>query len=177
MADEYAVPRRFVRHTADVPIEISAVEDAPRMMHGVNVSIGGLSFVSTENFPLGTVIHVRIPSVTPPFDARARVVWIMPEGDEYCVGVEFLDEADSFRVRMVEQVCAIDEFKRRLEQEEGRSVTRDEAAREWIRRYAGRFPGAEDQAPVTGGSARDAAGGSTRDAAADAGSRGSRQHD
>jgi hypothetical protein len=83
--------------------------------------------------------------VLPPFEARVRVVWTRPEAEGYCIGVQFMDEADAFRARMVEQVCSIERYRREVEAKEGRRLTRDEAAQEWIRRYAGRFPGSEQR--------------------------------
>jgi hypothetical protein len=41
---------------------------------------------------------------------------------------------------MVEQVCAIDRYRRQVLEQEGRTLSRDEAASEWITKYAGRFP-------------------------------------
>ncbi len=56
------------------------------------------------------------------------------------MGVQFLDASDAFRVRMVEQVCAIEEYRRQQVEEEGRELSREEAAREWIATYGSRFP-------------------------------------
>lgn len=133
--------REFLRHTADVPITVRAVPGTdPVVLNGVNVSYGGLAFVSDEELPLGTVIDVRIDEVAPPFEARAQVVWILPEGARFCIGVKFLDAAAAFRVRMVEQVCSIERYRREVRETEGRELTREAAATEWITRYAGRFP-------------------------------------
>jgi hypothetical protein len=133
--------RRFIRHTADVPIEVRAVVASPPRTHpGLNVSEGGLSFVSDDDIPLGSTIEIRIPAVHPPFEAHARVVWRKPEDARFCIGVEFLDAAMAFRARMVEQVCAIEEYRRQIFRDEGRRLTRDEAAREWIGRFAEQFP-------------------------------------
>ncbi|MHB1170205.1 MAG: PilZ domain-containing protein [Longimicrobiales bacterium] len=134
--------RRFIRHTADVPIEVSTVAGQPPHRHtGVNVSIGGLSFLSDEDLDVGTLVDIRIDSVQPPFSARARVVWARREGDACHVGVQFLDDNDAFRARMVEQVCAIEQYRKQLA-EQGRTLTREDAAREWIERYGNRFPAA-----------------------------------
>lgn len=136
--------RRFIRHTADVPIEVRTVSaTSPRPHTGRDVSEGGLSFRSDEALPVGSLIEIRIPTVDPPFVAQARVVWVRSEAGQHCIGAEFLDAAAAFRVRMVEQICAIEQFRGRLREEEGRELTREEAAREWIRRYAGRFPAGE----------------------------------
>jgi hypothetical protein len=150
MADDAAAPaerynprRTFIRHTAGVPLEVTCVPGSPAStLQSVNVSTGGLSFVSDEHHALGAIIQVRIPTVDPPFEARARVVWIKPEGDGYCVGVEFLDANDAFRSRMVEQVCAIEQYRGEVRENEGRELTPHEAAAEWIGRFAGRFPDA-----------------------------------
>jgi hypothetical protein len=150
MADDAAAPaerynprRTFIRHTAGVPLEVTCVPGSPAStLQSVNVSTGGLSFVSDEHHALGAIIQVRIPTVDPPFEARARVVWIKPEGDGYCVGVEFLDANDAFRSRMVEQVCAIEQYRGEVRENEGRELTPQDAAAEWIGRFAGRFPDA-----------------------------------
>jgi c-di-GMP-binding flagellar brake protein YcgR len=112
-----------------------------RSRPAINVSKGGLSFVSEEEIPVGSNIEIRIAAVDPPFEAKARVVWVKGEDEGYCIGVQFLDAADAFRSRMVEQVCAIERYRRQVEHEEGRVLTQAEAAEEWIARYAGRFPG------------------------------------
>jgi hypothetical protein len=134
-------PRRFIRHTADVPIEIRTLPGQhARRQPAINVSEGGLSFVSEDNIPVGSTIEIRIDAVDPPFEAQARVVWTKGEDDGHCIGVQFLDTADAFRSRMVEQVCAIDRYRREVEETEGRVMTQAEAASEWIAKYAGRFP-------------------------------------
>lgn len=133
--------REFLRHTAGVPIAVRAVAGrAPLSTEAVNVSVGGLAFVSDEALEPGTVIELRIDEVDPPFEAHAQVMWILPEGERFCVGVKFLDAADAFRVRMVEQVCSIERYRREVREAEGRELTREDAATEWIGRFAGRFP-------------------------------------
>lgn len=138
-------PRRFIRHTVDVPLEVWPDGDGPaRPQQGLNVSSGGLAFLFDVCPSDGDIVRIRIPTVDPPFEARARVVWCRAEGDRYLVGVEFLDQADAFRVRMVEQVCAIEQYREQVLQEEGRRLDPQEAAAEWIRKFAGRFPSGED---------------------------------
>lgn len=133
--------RQFIRHTAGVPIEVRPVTgDESRTLESVNVSEGGISFASDADYPLGSIIGIRIPEVDPPFEANARVVWTSPEDGRFCIGVHFLDVNDAFRARMVEQVCSIERYRREVEAREGRVLTAADAAAEWIGRYAGRFP-------------------------------------
>ena len=125
--------RRFIRHTADVPLEVRTVrEDGGETHHSVNVSFGGLAFESERPVPNGTTLEVRMDQVKPPFEAQARVVHCEPEGDHFCIGVQFLDASDAFRARMVEQVCSIDRYRRQVQEREGRTLTGQEAAQEWL---------------------------------------------
>jgi c-di-GMP-binding flagellar brake protein YcgR len=134
-------PRRFIRHTADVPIEVRAVPGAPPMEQvGVNVSEGGLAFLSDACLDPEQTIEVRISEVDPPFEAHAKVVWCREDPGGYLVGVQFLDANDAFRARMVEQVCTIEKYREQVREQEGRELDTQEAAAEWITKFAGRFP-------------------------------------
>jgi hypothetical protein len=133
--------REYVRHSVNVPLEVSTVPSSPRALRqGVNLSYGGLSFLMEECLDNGQIIHLHIPTIDPPFDANARVVWCRPEGDAWLVGVEFLDSTHAFQSRMVQQVCSIENYRKEVLQNEGRQLTTQEAAAEWIKKYAGRFP-------------------------------------
>ncbi len=134
--------RGFVRHTVEVPLEISTVEAAAARTasRGINVSHGGLAFLLDECIDIDRVVHLRIPTVRPAFEADARVVWCRPESGRYLVGVCFLDATHAFQSRMVEQVCAIEQYRAEIRAREGRILTTQEAAAEWIEKYARRFP-------------------------------------
>jgi hypothetical protein len=142
-------PRReFIRHTVDVPIEIDPVPgEAARVTQGLNVSFGGLAFAAEQCPEVGQILALRIPTVEPPFEANGRVAWCRPEGEAYLVGVEFLDASDAFRSRMVQQVCSIESYRKGVEEREGRTLSNQEAAAEWVRKYAGRFPDASPDGP------------------------------
>jgi hypothetical protein len=135
-------PRReFIRHTVDVPLEVESLSSSEAGSgHSVNVSSGGLAFVSARCPRVGDLIRLRIPTVTPMFEAAARVAWCRPEDGSYLVGVQFVDAAAAFRSRMVQQVCSIENYRKEAREREGRSLTTQEAAAEWIEKYAGRFP-------------------------------------
>lgn len=136
--------RRYIRHTAGVPIEVRMVPESPHArLEGRNVSFGGLAFTSNGYIEPGSTVDIRIASVEPAFEAHARVAWCQREDSRFQVGVQFLDSTDAFRSRMVEQVCAIERYRNEVFQNEGRSLSPEEAAAEWIARYAGRFPDSE----------------------------------
>lgn len=98
--------RSYIRHPADIPIEVSAAGTSVRpVRHTFNVSVGGLAFESNFAFLPDAIVAIRIPGVRPVFETRARVVWCSVGAQGYELGVEFLDPEDAFRARMVEQVC------------------------------------------------------------------------
>jgi hypothetical protein len=136
--------REFLRHTVHVPLEVERVAgSASHTELGVNVSFGGLAFQSSVCPQIGEVLRLRIATVDPPFEAEARVAWCKPESGKYLVGVTFLDSTAAFQSRMVQQVCSIENYRQEVEQQEGRKLTTQEAANEWITKFAGRFPDAE----------------------------------
>ena len=73
-------------------------------------------------------------------EAQARVAWCKDRRGYYEVGVEFLAEDDMFRARMVEQVCHIEHYRKAVKAKEGRRLSREEAALEWIAKHAADFP-------------------------------------
>ena len=135
--------RHFIRHPADIPIEVTAGDQlvhATRHIH--NVSLGGLAFQSDGELEPGIIVEVRIPFVRPIFETKARVVWCRVREGGFELGVAFLDPEDAFRARLVEQVCHIENYRKVVYQAEGRLLTAEEAAMEWISKYASQFPDA-----------------------------------
>lgn len=132
--------RQFIRHTVNVPLEVKLLPGAaPRAKHAMNVSEGGLAFTAADCLPIDSIIELRIPTVEPPFEAKARVAWCREENGAYLVGVQFLDSNDAFQSRMVQQICSIESY-RQEELQKGRRLDSQQAASEWITKYAGRFP-------------------------------------
>jgi c-di-GMP-binding flagellar brake protein YcgR len=131
--------RRFIRHPTGIPVEIRGAANAVTRERVRDLSVGGLSFHADAALTLGSVINLRIATVEPAFETQARVVWCRHAGAGYDLGVAFLSAEDAFRARMVEQVCHIESYRRRL-LAEGRALTPEAAAREWIARFAASFP-------------------------------------
>ena len=131
--------RAFIRHPADIPIEIETLPGKPTS-RVADISYGGLAFLSGEPQAIGTPLHVRIPGAETALDARALVAWCQSEGDAYRIGVRFETPEDAYRSRLLEQIFAIERFREEMTRAEGREIPRDEAAREWIKRHASQFP-------------------------------------
>lgn len=134
--------RAWVRHPVDIPIEIAvehAARSAGRRLR--DVGVGGLAFESDLPFAVGSTVRVRIAVVWPPFETCGRVVWCRAHQPRFDVGLQFVSAEAAFTVRMVEQVCHIEHYRNEVRQTEGRQLDPEEAAREWVGKYAADFPG------------------------------------
>jgi hypothetical protein len=134
--------RQFIRHPVDVLVEIDIEgQAAPPALHTHDISQGGLALMSSCSVPTGADVEIRIPCVVPPFHAHARVAWCHPHTPPgWELGLTFLDADDAFRTRMVEQACHIEDYRLSVQRLEGRDLSPDEAAYEWIGKYAAQFP-------------------------------------
>jgi hypothetical protein len=133
--------RRFIRHPINVPIEVSAGKAHPEdTMHTSSIGVGGLAFHTDRNIPPGTIVHIKIPYVQPEFESDAKVIWCRERSHGIELAIEFLTADDAFKVRMVEQVCYIENYRHMAKKNENRTLTMQEAATEWVRKYAADFP-------------------------------------
>jgi hypothetical protein len=134
--------RRYIRHPAAIPIEVKIHGQMTYGIHiTVNLGVGGLSFRCDRDFAQGEVVEIRIPFVQPPFAVEARVAWCKPHDGGFELGVEFLNQDEAFMARMVEQVCHIENYQKSVSRAEGRQLSPEEAAREWIGQNAAKSPG------------------------------------
>lgn len=137
--------RTFIRHPAEVPISYSRSPDAAVKIKSLkNLSHGGLSFYTSENVPIGTVLQITIPNLKYHFCAKGTVVWSRKNNAHYQIGVKFSDDKSTFRMRMIEQVCYIDAYRKKVKTTEHRELSWKEASAQWIQKYAGEFPSLED---------------------------------
>jgi Tfp pilus assembly protein PilZ len=132
--------RQFIRHPTEIPVEVHPVDSTGVPHRARNLSHGGLSFHANQEMTLGSVVNLRITSVEPAFESAARVVWCRPVVTGFDLGVAFLNAEDAYRARMVEQICHIESYRRKLIANEGRTLTPEAAAREWIARFSDSFP-------------------------------------
>lgn len=133
---------RFIRHPADIPIEVEAHGQLTNNTHNTfNLSIRGLAFRCDQAFAPSEIVGIRISLVRPPFEVEARVIWCKAREKCFELGVEFLNQDDEFMARMVEQICHIENYKKAVYHTDGRLLSPEEAAMEWISKFASRFPG------------------------------------
>lgn len=132
--------RQYIRHPTDAPITVQATDTQNPAARLKNFSCGGLSFCSDRALTPGQTLRLSIDIEEPPFEIDGQVVWCHVQGKHYVVGVCFHTDQDAFSVRMVEQLCRIEEYREKVQRLEGRRLNRDQAAREWIEQHAAEFP-------------------------------------
>jgi hypothetical protein len=147
--------RKFIRHPTCIPIEIAVNESAligeetvaeeesvPNAADAatmVNISAGGLAFSLLHPVSVGAEMTISMPQVWPDYAARGQVVWCREHSEGFEAGVQFVEADEAFKARMVAQFCQIEDYRRDVREKEGRLLSSEEAAREWIVQYAEEF--------------------------------------
>jgi len=142
MQEDNTAIRRQIRHVTGIPIEVSleyhqnyqAAEDTI-----TNVSLGGLCFVADDRLEIDEAIQVRFPVLDEETHIDGKVVWCNKTTKGYEVGLEFNDPAEVERLKMIEQIRQIENFRSDMEQQIGHKLSSEQAAREWVSKYAGEF--------------------------------------
>lgn len=133
--------RRFIRHPASMPIQFELDSDGESHREQLkDVSEGGMCFSASDALEPGSKISLMIRVRDRDLQVQGLVKWCHPSAKDYVVGVSFDDSATFFAVRMVEQICYIEDYRKRIAKEEGRDLTGEQAAVEWIERFAADFP-------------------------------------
>lgn len=133
--------RKFIRHPSSIPLEFSLEKEKKSYFdYTRNMSRGGIAFRSKIFLPEGAIIKIKLPLLKPIFQARAKVIWCRQMGSNFEVGASFLDADEAEKARMVEEICYIEQYRRDVEKKEGRLLSSEEAAREWINKFAHKFP-------------------------------------
>jgi Tfp pilus assembly protein PilZ len=133
--------REYIRHPSSIPLEVKIADlPDPQSEYMNNISLGGLSFHSKNKLDDGALIVIRIPMLKENVQINGQVAWCRKHESSYEVGVRFRDREEAFRTRMVEQICHIEQYRREVMERERRQLTSEEAAIEWIKKYAASFP-------------------------------------
>lgn len=132
--------RHFLRHSSDMPVEIRLRKQKvipKQRLH--NISLGGVACNCGRAFRRGTAIDLLIPLLGDDAHYQGVVAWCRKQTDDYLVGIAFVDEDALFRARLVEQVCQIEGYRQTCEKVQGRHLSIELAAEEWISQYAAGF--------------------------------------
>ncbi|MEJ2756397.1 MAG: PilZ domain-containing protein [Gammaproteobacteria bacterium] len=136
----------YIKHPVDIPIWVrplahleQKLEQKPLTMLS-HSSSGSLAFENPKPLRIGSQVELTIRITHPIFNATGVIMWCRNVGKAWEMGVQFIHEEDAFRARMVEQICHIEQYRRDIARQEGRYVSSEVAAREWIQKHAAQFP-------------------------------------
>ena len=148
--------RRFIRHPLCFPLTYKVVE-APSSENNkkvsvkketyekpastINISMGGLLFAAKKPVKTGSGIIIKMPFQDKVFNVRAKVAHCdkNEETKLYNIGAIFQRLSASYKVKLVEQLYLISEFRDLKCIELGKDVSLEKASKEWIERYSARF--------------------------------------
>ncbi len=138
--------RRYLRHSMCFPLSFSVVKNNFRRVScrrgdTKNVGRGGFLFSARKEVKKGTLIKINIPFQSKLFKVKAQVVHCCKNDDVqlWDIGVKFIHPKESFKVKLIEQMYLISEYRDLLAIELGREVSLQEASLEWIKKYSERF--------------------------------------
>jgi hypothetical protein len=135
--------RNFLRHPVHVPIVIRPLRrDVAGESRSLDVSQGGLSFLWTKKLSKRALVHVTIPVKDKLFTVKGKVVYSEKNTGSvhFRTGISFADRDSAFQAKLAEETLEILEYQKKISREAGRSVSEEEAAAEWIYKYAKFFP-------------------------------------
>ena len=135
--------RRFVRHPICYPLEFQIIprniQDRSRLF---NMSEGGLLFLSKYFVHSGEAILLRVPIQNILHKIKAIVKHVQKNEenpDFYNIGVSFCEHSGAFKVKLVEQMHAIDGYRSSRSFQLGREISFAEASKDWVKNYADKF--------------------------------------
>jgi hypothetical protein len=142
------VETQFIQHPKNIPLRY-CISDTPveyQHRHTPMSCHSGLRFHSHDYIEPQQWLHLSIPLNGDYFETDALVCWCKPiksatgHIEHYVIGVSFGNHSAAFSARMAEQVCHIEAYKKTVEENEGRELSNDQAASEWIAKHADHFP-------------------------------------
>lgn len=149
--DTQALPmvehRRFIRHPVSIPLTYKIFKKAQNAdrkdVSGItnNISMGGLLFSTKQPIETGSLITIKMPFEDKVFNVKSRVVHCNKSSaaNLYSVGASFYRPYDAFKVKLIEQIYLIAEYRDLRSVQLGREVSLEQASKEWVKRYSQRF--------------------------------------
>jgi len=140
--------RRFIRHPLCLPLSFKIVSGegnkgalSAERAETINVGLGGLLFSSITAVEADCSIMINMPFEDKVFNVRAKVVRCVknPQTNLNDIAVSFTRLQEAFKVKMIEQVYLIAEYRDLLILQSGKDISLEEASRRWIKRYSARF--------------------------------------
>ncbi len=130
----------FIRHPAELPIQFRHCQVTSRTPQHLDSTTCGLCFLSDSHVTKGAILEVSIPIRDWTYRFIGRVIKTCRLDAAHKLWICFGSQADAFQARMAEQICQIEVYRNTVRKREGRTISSELAAREWVAKYAACFP-------------------------------------
>ncbi len=132
--------RQYIRHPSNMPVELHIAEHGAEQQALQDISLGGVACHCDVPADVGSPVDLTIPLPEGDTQHSGVVAWCKEDEPGYLIGISFCDQDSLYHIRMIEQLCAIEAYRKALEQALGRPVDSEEAAKQWIKENAADFP-------------------------------------
>lgn len=129
-------PVSYIQHPTNIPLQLSAAKTQEFTQPAMPL---GLIYNSDQAWHAGDCINIERPDLAPGMCCHGQVLWCREHRQGYQVGIAFYSSEDLYCIRMLEQVCHIDDYQRE-HCNKGNTLSKDAAANEWIEKFAAHFP-------------------------------------
>jgi len=130
--------RRFIRHPTDIRVESTLLGSGRTYVADAHdIGLGGLHLSLPVCPEPGSDIDIRVLYVEPPYQASGRVAWCNCIDDRYDVGIELTCWQDKDWLRVVEQICEIERYRRQIQKAQACQLSIAQAAERWYAQRVG----------------------------------------
>jgi hypothetical protein len=133
-----ARPSVLIEHPDEIPLQVRTLPQRSARLE--DPGLGGVRFAAREVIRPGTLVEISARVGGEAVALRGLIVAWMQHGHRTRLEMAFMDQRTAFEGRMYEQACHIEAYRLRRAAQ-GRALTVEQAAQEWISRYSATFPG------------------------------------
>jgi hypothetical protein len=131
----------YIPHPKEIPVRVSVRDAQGTAFRGLEIpGLGGVRLISQKPYRPGLSIDLDVRICGEWRRLRGLVVSLKDLPSGYEVGIGFQSRIDAFEGRMLEQACHIESYKLGIWRTQGRDITVEQGAREWIGRFSATFP-------------------------------------
>ncbi|WP_299177912.1 PilZ domain-containing protein [uncultured Neptuniibacter sp.] len=127
----------FIRHPEEFPIELRPQDSHMNPHHSSSLQLVCHSDIPFES---GDNITIKIPSIASNLEVLGTIQSCEGTHNGYELGIAFTNIDALMRIRILEQLCYIQRYRKHVHEFEGRELSDQDAALEWIGKYAHLFP-------------------------------------
>ena len=131
----------FIKHPDRFPIQFRRLRFWERTkIETSKTSNIGLTFCSAEYQKPGSIIEVTIPTRKETHLFLGKTVMVKEADNYYEIGIWLLNQEDTPKLRIVEQICHIELYLNDKRYREGPFLSPEKITEEWIGKFASSFP-------------------------------------